>query len=148
MQAPRVPHAAARTAYRTPETVDSHPAPHGVEPRGRPTQYRFGEFVLSPALFELRRAGKALPVAPKVFDLILYLIENRGRVVTHADFRAHLWRGVTVTESSLTYTVMAARRVLGDEGRSQRFIRNVRCRGYCFVPALSIAESDRGSTWT
>jgi DNA-binding winged helix-turn-helix (wHTH) protein len=107
----------------------------------QPEEYRFGDFVLVPALFELRRLGRRLHVAPKVFDLILYLVENHDRVVTHADFRAQLWPGVTVTDSSLTYTVMAARRALGDEGRRQAFIRNVRSRGYRFVAALSDAQA-------
>jgi DNA-binding winged helix-turn-helix (wHTH) protein len=75
-------------------------------------------------------------VAPKVFDLIRYLVENRHRVLTHADFRATLWPGVSVTDSSLTYTVMAARRALGDAGRTQLFIRNVRSRGYQFAAVV------------
>src|SRR5438045_1711356 len=105
--------------------------------RPRPPVYRFGAFVLDPPLFELRCGQSRVPVAPKVFDLLQYLIENRQRVLTHADFRAALWPGVTVTRASLTYTVMAARRALGDTGRSQLFIRNVRSRGYQFAAVVS-----------
>jgi DNA-binding winged helix-turn-helix (wHTH) protein len=122
MQTPRALQAAALPPYPPSETA---------------REYRFGDFVLIPALFELRHLSRPVPVAPKVFDLILYLVENRGRVVTHADLHAQLWRGVSVTDSSLAYTVMAARRALGDQGSSQRFIRNVRKRGYCFVAALT-----------
>jgi DNA-binding winged helix-turn-helix (wHTH) protein len=95
--------------------------------------YSFGDFLLVPALFELRSRGKPVPCAPKVFDLVLYLIENRSHVVTHTEIRAALWPAVTVTEASLTYTVMAARRILGDTGRAQTVIRNIRGRGYRFI---------------
>jgi DNA-binding winged helix-turn-helix (wHTH) protein len=148
MQARRALQTTALALCRPPETVGADADSHGVNIRGQPREYRFGEFVLIPALFDLRRRGRPLHVAPKVFDFILYLIENRGRVVTHAELRAQLWPGVTVTDSSLTYTVMAARRALGDEGRSQSIIRNVRTRGYGFVPALSTSASERGSALT
>jgi DNA-binding winged helix-turn-helix (wHTH) protein len=101
--------------------------------RGGARTYRFAAFVLDRDLFELRSHEERVPVAPKVFDLLVQLIENRHRVVTHLDLRAALWPGVTVTDASLTYTVKAARRALGDGGRDQRFIRTVRSRGYCFV---------------
>ena len=115
--------------------ADLVPFDRAVEP-GRATLYRFGEFELDPALFELRCQNGRLPIAPKVFDLLLYLIENRHRVLTHADLRAALWPGVTVTDASLTYSVMAARRALGDTGRTQVFIRNVRGRGYQFAAVV------------
>jgi DNA-binding winged helix-turn-helix (wHTH) protein len=101
-----------------------------------PQVYRFDDFVLAPALFELRCGNRPVPVAPKVFDLILFLVENHGRVLTHAELLATLWPGVTVTAASLTYSVMAARRALGDAGHTQRFIRNVRSRGYQFAAAV------------
>lgn len=100
--------------------------------------YCFGEFALLPALFELRRHGRLVPVQPKVFDLMVFLVENRHRVVTHADLRDALWAGVTVTEASLTYSVKAARRALCDDGRVQAIIRNVRGRGYRFLAEVEI----------
>jgi DNA-binding winged helix-turn-helix (wHTH) protein len=102
-------------------------------PGPRDTVYRFEDFVLDRALFELRSGGERIPIAPKVFDLILVLAENHDRVVTHSDLRAALWPEVTVTDASITYTIREARRVLGDDGVSQRIIRSVRGRGYRFV---------------
>jgi DNA-binding winged helix-turn-helix (wHTH) protein len=101
--------------------------------------YRFGNFAVVPELFEIRCLGERVAVAPKVFDFLLYLVENRERVVTHADLRATLWPDVAVTEASLTYTVMVARRALGDTGSAQTVIRNVRGRGYRFIAALEAA---------
>ena len=102
--------------------------------------YLFGDFVLIPALFELRRGPCVVSVAPKVFDLILHLVENHDRVLTHEDLLAALWPAVTVTMGSLAYAVTEARRVLGDAGSKQLFIRNLRGRGYRFVAAVEHAR--------
>jgi DNA-binding winged helix-turn-helix (wHTH) protein len=118
----------------SPETKESPPDPSS---QTLPRAYRFGDFVLDTAMFELRSHEQRVPTAPKVFDLIVLLVENHDRVVTHRHLRAALWPEVTVTDASITYTVREARRALGDEGVSQRFIRSVRGRGYRFVARVS-----------
>src|SRR5689334_4410015 len=94
--------------------------------------YAFGAFVVIPALFEVRGPAGRVGVPPKVFDLLVHLIAHRQRVVTHAELHAALWPDVAVTAGSLTYSVKVARALLGDSGRSQAVIRNVRGRGYRF----------------
>jgi len=98
--------------------------------------YRIGELELDPATREL--LGRRGPVAlqPRVFDLLVYLIRRRHRVVTHEEIRQTLWGGTVVTEDSLSYAVAEARRALGDDGAAQRAIRTVRSRGYRFVAAV------------
>jgi DNA-binding winged helix-turn-helix (wHTH) protein len=130
VRAVSVPPTDTATAERAPLAFD----------RGRrlsrQRMYRFGEFVMVPELYEVRTGDRPVAIAPKVFDFLLYLIENRDRVMTHADLRTAVWPGVAVTDASLTYAVMAARRALGDTGSTQTIIRNVRGRGYRFVAAV------------
>ncbi|HYC99121.1 winged helix-turn-helix domain-containing protein [Brevundimonas sp.] len=71
----------------------------------------FGDCVLDPDRRELNRASGAIAVGPQVFDLLLYLIENRGRVVSKDDLLEAVWRGRIVSESTITSHINAARTV-------------------------------------
>jgi DNA-binding winged helix-turn-helix (wHTH) protein/tetratricopeptide (TPR) repeat protein len=102
--------------------------------------YRFGEFELDLALYELRRRGRRVPIEPKALDLLAHLIDHRHRVVSKDELVAALWPREVVTEASLTYCVSSARQALGDDGSRQGIIATVRRRGYRFVAALSAAE--------
>ena len=65
------------------------------------TIYIFGEWQLDTRLYELRCAGKPLELEPKVFDVLLYLIEHRDRVVSNEELIEHLWPGQTHREGSI-----------------------------------------------
>lgn len=104
-------------------------------------QQRFGDCELDLAARELRRAGRPQPVEPKVFDLLVFLLEHHDRVVSKAELHDVLWPDVTVTEASLDRTVMKARRAVGDDARRQSVIRTVPRRGYRFVARLASAKA-------
>ena len=89
--------------------------------------------VLDPARRELRRSGVVVPMEPQVFDLLLYLVRNRERLVSKDDLIADVWNGRIVSESTLASRINAARRALGDDGKQQRFIRTAARRGIRFV---------------
>jgi DNA-binding winged helix-turn-helix (wHTH) protein len=93
----------------------------------------FGELELDESRFELRRNGQPVPVQPKVLELIFYLARHRERVVAKQELLAELWRGVSVTEASLTQALSLARRALGDSPEEQQMIRTVRRKGLQFV---------------
>ena len=78
---------------------------------------QFGDCVLDPDRRELKRASGAIPVGPQVFDLLLHLIENRGRVVSKDDLLETVWRGRIVSESTITSHINAARTAIGDNGQ-------------------------------
>jgi DNA-binding winged helix-turn-helix (wHTH) protein len=90
---------------------------------------RFGHYERDTQLFELRSAGTPLPLEPKVFDLLLYLIQCRDRVVTKQELLTHLWPQQFVSDAALSYCVMAARKAVGDSGRTQRVIKTLHERG-------------------
>jgi DNA-binding winged helix-turn-helix (wHTH) protein/tetratricopeptide (TPR) repeat protein len=93
----------------------------------------FDHFELDERLYELRAAGKPVPVQPKVFDLLVYLVRRGDRAVTKTELLEALWPEVDVGETALTHAVLSARKALGDDGVHQRFIATVRGRGYRFV---------------
>jgi DNA-binding winged helix-turn-helix (wHTH) protein/alpha-beta hydrolase superfamily lysophospholipase len=85
---------------------------------------------------ELRRGGELVAVEPQVFDLLVFLIENRDRVVSKDDLMASVWQGRVVSESTLDSRVNAVRKALGDSGKDQRLIRTVARKGVRFVGAV------------
>jgi len=95
--------------------------------------FRFGDCELDPALRELRRAGQPVSVQRKVFDLLLYLLENRDRAVDKDEIQEAVWPGVIVTETALTRAIMKARRAVGDDADAQAVLRTVHGHGYRFV---------------
>ncbi len=98
--------------------------------------YAFGSFRLNLDARELWRGNELVAVGPKPFDLLVLLIERRGRVVTKDDLFEALWPGTHVSEWALTSTVKLARRALrtGGSGDAQGIaIKAVHGRGFRFV---------------
>jgi predicted ATPase/DNA-binding winged helix-turn-helix (wHTH) protein len=93
----------------------------------------FDDFELDLARFELRQRGVPVQVERQVFDLLVYLVKAKGRVVTKEELLDNVWGTRFVTESALTTQIKFARRALGDDGARQRFIRTIHRRGYEFV---------------
>src|SRR3954447_23642532 len=107
----------------------------------------FEKLVLDTDRRELRRGPASVPVQPQVFDLLVYLIENRDRVVSKDDLLNAVWNGRIVSESTLISRINAARRAIGDDGDQQRLIRTVARKGVRFVGEVqgqsdSVASSD------
>ena len=101
--------------------------------------FLFENHVLDLSRRELRRAGERISVEPQVFDLLVYLVENRDRVVSKDDLFESVWKGRIVSESTLTTRINAARRALGDSGEAQRLIRTVQRKGFRFVGEIQAA---------
>lgn len=92
-----------------------------------------GDTTLCEERRELRREGALVPVQPKVFDVLLYLVQHRHRVVSQAELLRGVWQDTVVTSASLARALKEARRILGDDGRGQRWIRTLPGRGYRFI---------------
>lgn len=105
---------------------------------------RFGECVLDPERRELKRPSGAVAIGPQVFDLLLYLIENRAHVVSKDDLLDAVWQGRIVSESTITSHINAARTAIGDSGQAQALIRTVARKGFRFVGDVTEASSDAG----
>lgn len=102
----------------------------------------FREYQLDTGLFELRCDGHSRPVEPQVFDLLLYLVQHRDRIVSRQELLDELWAGKVVTESTLSSRIKAARHAVGDSGRAQNCIATFNRRGYRFVAAVEELKQD------
>ncbi len=98
--------------------------------------YRFGPFELDRASFQLRCAGERVALERRGFDLLLYLIQHRDRVVGSEELLEHVWHGTTVTQASLVRGIRVVRVALGDSAEPSRWVATVRGRGYRFVGTL------------
>jgi TolB-like protein len=100
-------------------------------------QYLFGDYELDSDRRELTRRGKAVATGPKVFDLLLYLVQNRERVVSKDDLLSAVWAGRIVSESTLTSHINAVRKAIGDNGEEQRLVKTLPRKGFRFVGDVS-----------
>src|SRR5712671_3252820 len=94
---------------------------------------RFGPFELSIGERVLRRDGQVLPLGDRALDILTYLADRPGEVIAKQELIDHVWPDVTVEEGSLRVHVAAIRKALGDGQLGNRYIANVKARGYLFV---------------
>src|ERR1700722_12866332 len=94
---------------------------------------RIGPFQLSIGERVLRRDGRVLPLGDRALDILTYLIERPGKVIAKQELMDHVWSDVTVEEGSLRVHVAAIRKALGDGQFGNRYIANIKGRGYSFV---------------
>jgi TolB-like protein/Flp pilus assembly protein TadD len=95
--------------------------------------FLFEDFVLDSDRRELRAGSTIVPIEPQAFDLLVYLIENRNRVISKDDLIASVWGGRIVSDSTLDSRINAVRKALGDSGKEQRLIRTIARKGVRFV---------------
>ena len=105
-------------------------------------KYRFGEFTLDPRRGTVLRTDRVVKLRPKVYDALLYLLENRGRLIGKEELIRVLWSDAFVTEDSLVQCVVELRRALDD--RAQEIVKTVPRRGYVFTAEVTKEESDNG----
>ena len=102
--------------------------------------YRLGTLEVDPDNFLLTENGEAISVEPLVFDLIVYLIRNRDRLITRQELFDEIWPGRVVSDTSLSNHIKSARKALRDDGQAQKFIKTVHGRGYRFVGDIQTTE--------
>src|ERR1700755_1773882 len=93
----------------------------------------FGPFELSIGERVLRRDGHALPLGGRALDILIYLADRPGEVIAKQELIDHVWPDVTVEEGSLRVHIAAIRKALADGQFGNRYIANVKARGYSFV---------------
>ncbi len=103
--------------------------------------FEIGEYTVDTSQYAIRRGGDSVAVEPQVFDLILLLIRNRDRLVTKGEIFERIWKGRAVSDAALSSRVKAARKVFGDDGKSQRLIRTLHGRGFQFIGVVVEREA-------
>jgi TolB-like protein len=111
-------------------------------------EFLFSDFKLDTDRRELHRGSGAIALEPQVFDLLVYLVQNRDHVVSKDDLLCSIWGGRIVSDSTLTSRINAARKAVGDSGEEQKLIRTIARKGFRFVgdvrgPTAEPAEKNR-----
>ncbi len=100
-------------------------------------RYQFGEFELDTSTASLRRGGQEVPLPPKAFQVLAYLIEHRQQVVSKQELVEALWKDTFVTDDALVQAITAVRKALGDDAEHPRYIRTKPRLGYQFIAPLA-----------
>ncbi|HSJ41510.1 MAG TPA: winged helix-turn-helix domain-containing protein, partial [Xanthobacteraceae bacterium] len=106
-------------------------------------QFFFDDHALDTDRRELHRGPETIAVEPQVFDLLVFLVQNRDHVVSKDDLIEAVWGGRIVSESTLTSRINAARRAVGDSGEDQKLIRTIPRKGLRFVGTVRTRGSEQ-----
>ncbi|MFC4314109.1 winged helix-turn-helix domain-containing protein [Steroidobacter flavus] len=106
-----------------------------------PLKYQIADYTLDTTRYRISHGDAVVPAEPKVFDLLVYLIRHRDRVLSREELFREVWDGREVSDATLSNHVKSARKILGDSGELQRTILTIRGRGYQFIaPVIVIPE--------
>jgi len=107
--------------------------------------YEFGPFRVDARERTLRRDGALVPLTPKVFDILLVLVQNGGRVLTKTEMMDLVWLDTAVEESNLGRNVSTLRKALGDAPGEYRYIETIPWRGYRFIAKVRQCSDERAA---
>jgi DNA-binding winged helix-turn-helix (wHTH) protein len=131
-----------RGAVQNPDT-DKPFFEKRTEPAGAaPIEVSFGPFRLLPTQFLLLEGDKPVPLGSRALGVLIVLLERRGELVSKQELMARVWPDVFVEPANLSVQFSALRRALRDGQEGNRFIINIRGRGYCFVASVEILEHE------
>jgi DNA-binding winged helix-turn-helix (wHTH) protein len=104
------------------------------------SEYKFADLAIDVADFRVRKNGETRKITPRAFEVLLYLIEHRGRVVEKQEIFDRVWRENFVSDNALTRVVREIRQVIGDDAAAPRCIETVPKRGYRFIAEVEETE--------
>src|SRR5262245_17552235 len=114
-------------------------------------RYLFEDFALDADKRELRRGADTVSVTPQAFDVLVYLIRNRERVVSKDDLISAIWGGRAIADAALATRLNAARAAIRDDGDQQRLIKTLQRKGVRFlgnVQEIDKPDADVGTSRT
>lgn len=107
--------------------------------------YEFGPYLLDPAARLLLRNGEKVTIPPKAFDILVALIENRGRMLGKEELMQIIWPDTFVEQANLAVTISLVRKALGERPCGGQYIETLPRRGYRF--AVFVREFSKAVTW-
>src|SRR5712671_2203190 len=102
--------------------------------------YQFDNIQVQPHAFKVLKDGTPVELEPKTFLLLVFLIENRKRLVEKREILDVIWKDIVVTENALTREIGKLRKSLGDDPKTSRYIQTVHTRGYRFIAPVQIVN--------
>lgn len=107
--------------------------------------FDFGEFSVDKRRRVLSKNGEPVPLSPRNLDLLIVMLENEGRIVSHDELLDTVWEGTFVEQANLKNAISVLRRVLGEGANEGAYIRTVPRRGYTFVASVTVTKDDRST---
>ena len=98
--------------------------------------FQIGAWRVEPSLNSLSCGDERVKIEPQTMDVLVYLAERAGKVVSQAELEGSIWKDVIVTPQSVYQTIAQLRRVLGDDARAPRYIATVSRRGYRLIATV------------
>jgi len=110
-----------------------------------PSHYRIRDanFEVRPDLGCLRRDGVEIYLRPKTLQTLLFLLDQRHRVVSKDEIAGEVWPDTAVTDDAVVQCIVELRKVLGDDAKQAKYIRTVAKAGYRFIGAVEVVEPVR-----
>jgi DNA-binding winged helix-turn-helix (wHTH) protein/TolB-like protein/tetratricopeptide (TPR) repeat protein len=105
-------------------------------------KYQIAEYLIDTARYRISSGDAVIPAEPKVFDLLIYLVRHRDRVLSREELFREVWDGREVSDATLSNHVKSARKILGDSGELQKTIVTIRGRGYQFIAPVTVIPED------
>lgn len=107
---------------------------------------KFGGFALKADQSVLELDGRAMQLTPKMFDMLLVLVKNQGRIVEKETFLREVWPDSFVEEGNIAFNIRQLRKLLGDDARAPSYIETVPKRGYRFIaPVDAVTEVQKSA---
>ena len=100
--------------------------------------FLFDDVEVEPQTLNILKAGREIEIEPKAFKVLLFLIENRGRLIEKNELLDAIWTDSHVTENALTREIAQLRKLLGDDPKTARYIQTVHTRGYRFIAEVTV----------
>jgi DNA-binding winged helix-turn-helix (wHTH) protein len=98
--------------------------------------FRIAEWLVQPSLNRLSCGEREVQVEPKLMDVLVYLAENAGQVVSKIDITDAVWPDLFITESVITRSIAGLRRAFGDDAKNPKFIETISKRGYRLIAEI------------
>jgi len=105
--------------------------------------YYFNNIQVDCENYRLITRGKETQVEPQVFNLIVYLLENRSKIVSRKELLNKIWNNKVVSNNTINNCIKLARGVLSDDGHKQTVIKTIHSRGYKFVASMDNAPQEQ-----
>jgi DNA-binding winged helix-turn-helix (wHTH) protein len=102
--------------------------------------FRFDDLVVDADRFRVEKDGRPRKITPRAFDVLVYLIEHRDRIVEKQELFEQIWKESFVSDNALTRTIKEIRQVIGDDAEAPHYIETVHKRGYRFIAAVTTNE--------
>ncbi len=108
--------------------------------------FQFGEFQIDARARTLRREEKIVTLSFRAFDVLLYFVQNPGKVLTRDELLKNVWADSFVDENSLAQSISMLRRALDEKPGDNSYIVTLTGRGYQFVAPVQVVAAENGST--